>query len=38
MVGARLAVARGNRFVRMLFLMVVSAVIGRFAWDTLQGM
>jgi hypothetical protein len=36
MVGARLAVARGNRFVRTLFLIVVSAVIGRFAWDTLQ--
>ncbi len=33
-VGTRLAVAKGSRFVRVLFLVVLSAIILRFAWDT----
>ena len=33
-VGTRLAVAKGSRFVRVLFLVVLSGVILRFAWDT----
>ena len=33
-VGSRLAVSRGNRFIRVLFLVVVSAIIARFAYDT----
>lgn len=34
-VGARLALRRGSAFVRLLFLVVVSAVIARFAYDLL---
>lgn len=33
--GTRLAVARGNRLVRTLFLLVIAAVIARFGYDTL---
>jgi uncharacterized membrane protein YfcA len=31
--GTRLAVAKGNRFVRLLFLVVASALIARFGWQ-----
>ena len=31
--GTRMALVRGNRFIRIFFLMVVSATIVRFAWD-----
>jgi uncharacterized protein len=34
--GARLAVLRGSRFVRLLFLAVVAAIIARFAYDTFK--
>jgi len=32
--GTRLAVAKGSRFVRVLFLVVLTGIIVRFAWDT----
>ncbi len=32
-VGTHLAVAKGSRFVRVLFLVVLSGIIVRFAWD-----
>jgi len=32
--GTRLAVAKGSRFVRVLFLAVLSGIIAKFAWDT----
>ena len=35
-VGTRLAILRGNRFVRWFFLAVVTAIIGRLAYDTLR--
>jgi uncharacterized membrane protein YfcA len=35
--GSRLALRHGNRFVRQIFLLVVAALILRFAWDTLRG-
>lgn len=34
--GARLAVARGNRFIRVVFIVVVSAFIVRIGYDTYQ--
>lgn len=34
--GAKLAVSKGSQFVRGLFLVVVSALIIKFAYDTLQ--
>ncbi|RYY48339.1 MULTISPECIES: TSUP family transporter [unclassified Aeromicrobium] len=34
--GARLAVARGNRFIRIVFIVVVSAFVVRIGWDTWQ--
>ncbi|MBM3879281.1 MAG: sulfite exporter TauE/SafE family protein [Verrucomicrobia bacterium] len=34
--GTRLAILRGNRFVRALFLIVVTVMILRFAWDVLR--
>ena len=34
--GTRLAVAKGSRFVRALFLVVLSGIIVRFAWDILK--
>lgn len=36
-VGARMAVSKGNRFVRVVFVVVVSALILRLGWDVLQG-
>ncbi len=35
-VGARLAMGRGNRFVRAFFLAVMSALILRFGWEVLR--
>ena len=35
-VGTRLAILRGNKFVRWFFLAVVTAIIGRLAYDTLR--
>jgi uncharacterized protein len=32
-IGTRLAILKGNRFVRVLFLMVIGAMILRFGWD-----
>ncbi len=32
--GTRLAVAKGSRFVRVLFLVVLTGIIAKFAWDT----
>ncbi len=37
LVGTRLAVLRGNRFVRWFFLVVVTAIIGKLGYDTLRG-
>ena len=34
--GTRLAILKGNRFVRVFFIVVVSAIIGRFGWDVLS--
>jgi len=34
--GARTALARGNAFIRRIFLLVVSALAIKLAWDTLQ--
>ena len=31
--GARLALARGNRFIRVFFLVIVVGTLFRFAWD-----
>ena len=31
--GSRMAIARGSRFVRVLFMVVVGALIARFGWD-----
>lgn len=36
-VGAKLAIAKGSAFVRILFLVVVSAIIIKFAYDTFFG-
>jgi len=36
-IGARTAVARGNRFVRTVFLVVVAALVLRLGWDVAQG-
>jgi uncharacterized membrane protein YfcA len=35
--GTRLAIARGNRFVRLLFLGVSATLIARFGWDVFRG-
>jgi hypothetical protein len=35
MAGSRLALRKGNRFVRWFFLVIVSAMIGRFGWEVL---
>jgi uncharacterized membrane protein YfcA len=37
LLGARTAVARGSRFVRVIFLVVVSALIVRLAYDVFHG-
>ena len=34
--GARMAILRGNKFIRIFFLCVVMATIIRFAWDVLK--
>jgi hypothetical protein len=34
--GTRVAIVRGSRFVRVLFLIVISAIIVKFAYDTFQ--
>jgi len=36
-VGTRVAMTRGNRFVRVLFLVVVTALIARFGWEVIAG-
>lgn len=36
-IGARMAVAKGNRFVRVAFLVVVAALIVRLGWDLVTG-
>ena len=36
-VGTRLALKLGSRFVRVVFLVVVSALLARFAWDMFGG-
>jgi uncharacterized membrane protein YfcA len=36
-VGTRLALLKGNRFVRLLFLVVVSAMILRYGIEVLSG-
>lgn len=36
-IGARMAVAKGNRFVRVAFLVVVGALIVKLGWDVIQG-
>lgn len=33
--GARMAIARGNRFIRIFFLAIVTATLLRFAWEVL---
>jgi uncharacterized protein len=35
--GARLAITRGNRFIRHLFIAVVGALVARLAWQLWQG-
>ena len=35
--GARLAILRGNAFIRIFFLVVVLATIARFGWDVILG-
>lgn len=37
LVGARLAILKGNAFVRGVFLLVVTAMILRFGWEVLRG-
>jgi uncharacterized membrane protein YfcA len=34
--GAKLAMAKGNKFIRVFFLVVVVAILIRFSWDVLQ--
>lgn len=35
--GAKVAISRGNSFIRLFFLIVVSATLVRFAWDVWRG-
>lgn len=35
MLGARLAIIKGNRFIRIVFLLIVTGTLLRFAWDVL---
>lgn len=35
--GSRMAVLRGNTFIRKVFLVVVAGIIARFAWDVIRG-
>lgn len=32
-IGARLAIAKGNRFIRVFFLLVITLILLRFSWD-----
>lgn len=34
--GARLAIARGNRFIRIFFLLIILGTLCRFAWEVLR--
>lgn len=34
--GARLAILKGNQFIRVFFLMLIAATILRFAWDLIK--
>jgi uncharacterized protein len=34
--GSRMAVLRGNGFMRKVFLVVIAGIIARFAWDVLK--
>ncbi|MFN0015608.1 MAG: sulfite exporter TauE/SafE family protein [Saprospiraceae bacterium] len=36
-VGSRMAVLRGNSFIRKVFLVVVVGIVARFAWDVFKG-
>lgn len=36
-VGSRMAVLRGNAFIRQVFIVVVTGIVARFAWDVFQG-
>ena len=36
-IGARLALKHGGTFIRVLFLIVLAAVLAKFAWDTFHG-
>jgi uncharacterized membrane protein YfcA len=33
--GSKMAILRGNQFVRKIFILVIVGVISRFAWDIL---
>ena len=35
MIGSRLAIKHGGKFIRVLFLVVLVAVLAKFAWDML---
>ncbi len=35
--GAKLAIAKGNKFIRIFFLVVVVGILIRFCWDVLRG-
>lgn len=37
LVGTRLAIARGNRLVRLVFMLMIGAVIARFGYDVVRG-
>lgn len=36
-IGSRMAVLRGNAFIRQVFLIVVAGIVARFAWDVFRG-
>ncbi|MDB5230258.1 MAG: rane protein [Chitinophagaceae bacterium] len=36
-IGAKLALLKGNRFIRIFFLLVITGTIARFAWDIYKG-
>jgi uncharacterized protein len=35
MLGAKMAIAKGNKFIRIFFLVVILGTLTRFAWDVL---
>ena len=35
MLGARMAITKGNKFIRIFFLVVIVATLARFAWEVL---